>query len=263
MSRVVKLGQVQSPEPSAGIIGLWPCYQDSADTLVRDQSGLEQNLSFGAGLTAGEAWATANTFSSVETTADDCGILTLADFDYDFNAGDNLLMAFRVSAAAPGATRTLIGNGYNSTSAQGLRLIIKATGVMAPWLYQSTGDKFLSDTASAVADGTAKHVVFAWYDHNVAAGTAKYMIWINGVRAYATAVAASGLGTCTPVDALRIGGNKTGAAAYQSMAANFAALHIYRAAVSAAPTLEALDRIANRLYRSPLVPLTNREWPAA
>ena len=263
MSRVVKLGQIASPEPSAGIIGLWPCYQDSADTLVRDQSGLEQDIAFGAGLTAGEAWATANTFSSVETTADDCGILSLEDFDYDFNAGDNLLMAFRVSAAAPAATRTMIGQGYNSTSSQGFRLIIKTTGVLAPWLYQSTGDKFLSDTTSAVADSSAKHVVFAWYDHNVAAGTAKYMVWINGVRAYASAVSTSGLGTCTPVDALRIGGNKTGASAYQSMAASFAALHLYRSAASAAPTLEELGAIALRLYRSPLVPLSNSEWPAA
>jgi len=261
MSRVVKLGQIESPAPSTGIIGYWPCFQNSADTLVRDRSGKQQNMTFGAGLTTAEAWATANTFSSVETTADDVAILAAADFDYDFNAGDCLLISGLVYAAAPAAIRTLIGNGYNSTSAQGLRFIVKATGVCAPWLYQSSGDKFLSDSTGALADSTTKHFMFAWYNHNVAAGTASYMIWFNGVRQYATAVAASGLGTMTPVDDLRIGGNKTGAAAYQSMAARFSALQMYRS--SASPTLEELDALALRLTRSPCVPLSASEWPVA
>lgn len=261
MSRVVKLGQIASPEPSTGIIGYWPCFQDSADTLVRDRSGKQQDMTFGAGLSTAEAWATANTFSSVETTADDVAILSAADFDYDFNAGDCLLISGLVYAAAPAATRTLIGNGYNSTSAQGLRFIVKATGVCSPWLYQSSGDKFLSDTTGALADSTTKHFTFAWYNHNVAAGTASYMIWFNGVRQYATAVSTSGLGTMTPVDDLRIGGNKTGVSAYQSMAARFSALQMYRS--SASPTLEELDAIALRLTRSPCVPLSASEWPVA
>lgn len=259
MSRVVKLGQIASPEPSTGIIGFWPCFQDSADTLVRDQSGKQQNMTFGAGLTTAEAWANANVLSTVDTTADDVAILAAADFDYDFNVGDCLLISGLVYAAAPAATRALIGNGYNSTSAQGLRFIVKATGVCAPWLYQSSGDKFLSDTTGALADSTTKHLTFAWYNHNVTAGTASYMIWFNGVRQYATAVAASGLGTMTPVDDLRIGGNKTGAAAYQSMAARFSALQMYRS--SASPTLEELDALALRLTRSPCVPLSASEWP--
>lgn len=261
MSRVVKLGQIESPAPSTGIIGYWPCFQDSADTLVRDRSGKQQNMTFGAGLTTAEAWATANCLSTVETTADDVAILSAADFDYDFNAGDCLLISGLVYAAAPAATRTLIGNGYNSTSAQGLRFIVKATGVCAPWLYQSSGDKFLSDTTGALADSTTKHLTFAWYNHSVAAGTASYMIWFNGVRQYATAVATSGLGTMTPVDDLRIGGNKTGVSAYQSMAARFSALQMYRS--SASPTLEELDAIALRLTRSPCVPLSASEWPVA
>lgn len=261
MSRVVKLGQIESPAPSTGIIGYWPCFQDSADTLVRDRSGKQQNMTFGAGLTTAEAWANANVLSTVETTADDVAILEAADFDYDFNVGDCLLISGLVYAAAPAATRTLIGNGYNSTSAQGLRFIVKATGVCAPWLYQSSGDKFLSDTTGALADSTTKHLTFAWYNHNVTAGTASYMIWFNGVRQYATAVAASGLGTMTPVNDLRIGGNKTGASAYQSMAARFSALQMYRS--SASFTLEELDALALRLTRNPCVPLSASEWPAA
>lgn len=261
MSRVVKLGQVATPSPSTGIIGYWPCFQSSSDTLVYDQSGKQQNMAFGAGLTTAEAWANSNVFSTVETTADDVAILSAADFDYSFNAGDTLLIAGMIYAAAPAATRTLIGNGYNSTSAQGFRFVVKTTGVCAPWLYQSGGDKFLSDTTSALADSSTKHFTFAWYNHNVSAGTASYMIWFNGVRQYASALSTSGLGTMTPVDDLRIGGNKTGASAYQSMAARFSALQMYRAGNSAGITLEQLDAIAIRLSRSPCVPLSASEWP--
>jgi len=260
MSRL-KLGRLQSPSPSAGVIGVWPCFQANTDTVVNDLSGKGRNLTFGAGLTTAEAWATANTFSSVETTADDCAILARADFDWDFNAGDNFLLSCRISAAAPAATRTLFGNGYNSTSAQGLRLIVKSTGVCAPWLYESTGDLFLSDTTGALADGTARHFMFAWYDHDLFAGTARYMIWFNGVRQYAVDAAATGLGTITPVDDFRIGGNKTGAAAFQSMAASLSALQMYRSARSVDLDLEKLDALALRLSRSPATPLTENEWP--
>lgn len=263
MSRIVKLGQIASPVPSLGTIGYWPCFQPSSDTLVYDRSGNQQNMSLGAGLATAEAWANANVLSTVETTADDVAILSAEDFDYDFNAGDNLLIAGLVYAAAPAATRTLIGNGYNSTSAQGLRLIVKSTGVCAPWLYQSSGDKFLSDTAGALADSSTKHFTFAWYNHNVAAGTANYMIWFNGVRQYSSAVSTTGLGTMTPVDALRIGGNKTGASAYQSMAARFSALHMYRSANGADISLDDLDAIALRLTRTPCVPLSASEWPVS
>lgn len=257
------MGRVSTPAPSPGVIGWWPCFQANTDTSVVDVSGKSRNLSFGAGLTTAEAWAAANAFSSVDTTADDCGILARSAFDWDFNAGENFLLSCLINAAAPAATRTLFGNGYNSTSAQGLRFIVKSTGVCAPWFYESTGDLFLADTSGALADSTTKHLMFAWYDHDVASGTARYMIWFNGVRQYAVGVSASGLGTINPVDDFRIGGNKTGASAFQSMAASFSALQMYRSARSVDWDLERLDRLAVRLRRSPATPLTENEWPTA
>ena len=262
MTRLIKSGQIVPTVASyPEVIGFWPCFQANTDTQVIDRSGTGNNLTFGAGLTTGEAWANANTFSTVDSTAQDDAVFpSVASFSYDFNAGENLLIAFRVLAAAPAATRTIIGNGYNSTTAQGLRLIIKSTGVMAPWIYQAGGDKFLSDTPTAVADGTTKHVVFAWFGHDVAAGTASYMIWINGVRAYSTNTATTGLTTMTPVDPLRVGGNKTGAASFQSMTARFSCLHMYRSASDVRLTLERLDDVALRLFRSPSSMLTRSEW---
>lgn len=246
---------------SDAYMAYFPCLQATSDASLLDRSGRGVVGTFAAGLTTSEAWTTlANYLSTLETTTPDDVSIPLAAMTYDWNAGETFVLGCRVLAAAPAATRSLFGNGYNSTSAQGFRIIIKATGVVAPWVYQAGGDKFLSDSTGALADGTAHSYMFAWFDHNVGAGTAKYMQWIDGARAYATETSTTGLSTMTPVDGFRIGGNKTGASAFQSMAAAFRGIHLLRS--TAAWTYETLDNIALRLHRSPLVPLTSSEFPS-
>lgn len=249
---------------SDGYIANFPCLQAASDASLVDRSGRGVVGTFSAGLTPSEAWTTlANSLSTRETTTPDDVTVALADFDYSWAAADSLVIAARVNMAAPSATRTLFGNGFHSTNAPGFRLIIKTTGVVAPWIYQGGGDKFLSDSTMALADGAWHSFMFAWFDHNFAAGTAKYMVWVDGVRGYATETATTGLTTMVPIDPFRIGGNKTGASAYQSSAAAFQGIHLLRSASSKYWTYETLDSIALRLHRSPITPLTAAEFPSA
>lgn len=249
---------------SDGYIANFPCLQATSDASLVDRSGRGVVGTFSAGLTPSEAWTTlGNYLSTLETTTPDDVSIPLAAMTYNWNAGDSFVLACRVRAAAPATTRSLFGNGYHSTNAQGLRIIVKATGIVAPWFYQSTGDKFNSDSSIVLADGATHSYMFALFDHNVSAGTLKYMQWIDGVRAYAVETVATGLGTMTPVDGFRIGGNKTGASTYQSMAASFQGIDILRSAATKLWTYELLDAIAMRKHRAPLSPLTALEFPSA
>lgn len=262
MTKVIKTGVVRTPTPSPGYIAYYPCFQGNTDVQLVDRSGRGINAAFGSDLTTGEAWASANKFSGVDSTNQDYAILSNAYFSYDFNAGDSLVIAARVQMAAPGASRTLFGRGWGA-SAEGWRLTVKNTGVVSPILYHSGGTKFLSDTAVALADNVNHSFMFAWYGHDTVAGTAFYMVWIDGARAYNSAVATSSLGTVTSTEDFRISGNKTGASAYQSTAAKFDGIHILRSAASKAWTLAQLDEIAMRLHRFPHVPLTSSVFPSA
>ena len=259
-----RLGQIKSSVPSEAYIAAFPGFQSATDTTLADVSGNARHALFAGGLTASEAWTTNSTaFSTLDTTVPDDAYIPLASWPYSWNNGDSLVLACRTKITAPGSTRNLFAQGYHSTNSQGFRLIIKATGVVAPWVYQAGGDKFLSDTVPAVADGAYHSFMFAWFDHNVAAGTAKYMIWVDGVRAYASETVTTGLTTMTPVDDFRIGGNKTGASAWQSTAAAFQGIHMLRSASSKLWTYAALDDVALRLHRNPIRPLTATEFPAS
>lgn len=263
MTRILRLGGVISPSYSPGYIAHYPCFQDSADTVLTDRSGNARHATFGAGLTTGEAWGTANTFSGTDTAAEDYAKLAQGDFTYNYSAGDSLVIAARITMAAPGASRTLFANGWSNSAAQGLRLYIKNTGVLSPLLYHSGGDKFLSDSTFTLADNARHTFMFAWFDHNTVAGTAKYMCWMDGARGYGSETATSALGTVTPAMGLNISGNKTGASSYQGSAAHLDSIHVLRSAASKVWTYAALDEIAMRLHRSPTVPLSPSEFPAA
>lgn len=262
MSQSAKNGVIISPKYSPAYIAHYPCWQATTDTTLKDKSGNGRDATFGAGLTAGEAWGTANKFSGVDVATEDFARLAQASFPYDYSAGDSLIIAARINMAAPSASRTLFANGYNNGTAQGFRLYAKNTGVLAPMLYQTGGDKFLSDTTPVIADGADHTMMFAWFSHDPVAGTAKYMAWIDGVRAYSGETAATGLTTIAPVMGLNISGNNTGAAAYQGTAAHMDNIHILRTAAVKVWSYETLDKVATRLHRSIAVPLNALEFPA-
>lgn len=263
MNPHVRLGMVRSPLVSGGVIGVWPMMQDSADTSVLDVSGRGRHLALGGGLTTAEAWATAAWLSTVNASTDDTVPIPLAQWsDYSFNVGDSLLIALRFKAAAPASTETWLGQGYG-TSNHGWRFVVKSTGVVAPWLDHAGGTKFLGDTTGVAADSAEHSLMFAWWNHDVRAATAKYMFWVDGARAYSAVQGATSLPTSIdPVDDLRIGGRKTGASSYDAMAAQFRGLHIYRAAANVPFSASEFDAIASRLWRSPFVPLSRSELRA-
>lgn len=263
MSQSAKTGVVISPKYSPAYIAHFPCWQAASDTSLKDKSGNGRDASFGAGLTSGEAWGTANKFTGVDAATEDYAKLAQADFLYDFSVGDSFVIAARITMATPAASRTLFANGYNNSSAQGFRLYIKSTGVLAPLIYQQGGDKFLSDTAPVLADGADHTMMFAWFSHNIGAGTAKYMVWVDGARGYSTETGTTGLTQITPSIGLNISGNMTGASAHQGSAARMDNIHILRTPVTKLWTYESLDKVAMRLHRSISVPLNAIEFPSA
>lgn len=242
----------------------WFPAQETNAASMPDRSGKGLFALFNAGLTPTEAWTTdAGWFSALETTSQDDAYIDVSNWSYSFNDADSLFISWKMKMAVPAASRSIFSQGYSSADSQGIRLYVKNTGVLAPLIYQTGGDKFLSDTASVVADGTEKTVAFAMFDHNRTTAIAKYMVWINGERAYNTEVTATALTAVTPVANMRIGGAQTGAASFQSAAVSLRDIHILRTPNAKSWTYLQMDAIARRLHRTPFVPLTEAEFPSA
>jgi hypothetical protein len=264
MSRRVRIGQVVTPEVTPGVIAFFPATQATTSTNVLDASGLGRHGVFGSGLSAAEAATVVGALTTNATTLqDDVLFPSVAAFDYSYDAGDSLLFSCRLKMSAPAANESIFSQAWG-TSAPGWDFTIKtATNVLSPRLYHAGGTKFLSDTSIAVVDAAEHTLTYVWFNHDVAAGTADYMAWLDGERAYSTNVTATSCPTtAVPVEIMRIGGKKTGASAYDSAAAQFRAIHFYRCANSVSLNLTMLDDLAMRLHRTPFLPLSPSEWAA-
>lgn len=245
---------------AAGYIGWYPGLQASSDTVLSDRSGNGKHAAFGAGLTTVEAWATASCFSTVDSTAQDDAIIAIGDFNYSYNAGEDLIVAFGLNAAAPAGTETLMSSGSNSTI-EGLRLIAQTSGKVGAQFGHSGGTKNLSDSNDVVLDSTWHSLLFAHWGHNVAAGTSTYAWWNNGANAMVTGLgvgATSMPSAVNPIRGWRIGGIESGVGTYNSMTAKYRDIHILRFAAGTL-TEAKLNAIALRLHRMPFTPLTAAE----
>ncbi len=277
MSNILRVGQLVNPTQtnggiSTGCIACFPCHQATTDTVLADISGNGNNGSAGVALVAATAFASPQGLTTAEAASTDTTErLAQAAFTYNYNNGDTLLIATRVKlTAVPAASKPLWAQGGNNSTAQGWSLRVKSTGVV---FYQLDGpaasyNSFDTDTAGPASDGKIdtnwRNVLFAFWNHNVGAGTASYGIWIDGAGAYLTSPkSATGLpATITPAEAFRIGQYyRASGPTTASIGGLHSYVHIYRAPNAVVQSLTKMDSLAKRIYRCPSVPLNAVEWP--
>lgn len=281
MSNVLKFGpRITRTQANGGIttgaMAIYPCHHSTADPVLVDASGNENNGLAGAAFSAPTAFASAAGILTADAASTDT-TQRLTSFPYSFNAGDSLLVANRINitTALPASSKPIWSQGGNNSTAQGLGLRLKSTGVLF-WQIDGPSSTFnSSDTDASGPAGDGKltatvwhHIVLGWWGHVIgsgANGTAYYGIWINGKFAYAvgTAKTASSLpSSVTPAEAMRIGQYyRTSGPTTLSIGATQSSYHFYRAPQASARTFAQMDAIAKRLYRDPETPLSLAEWP--
>lgn len=132
-----------------------PCLQTRADTIVRDASGRNNNLTFGANLTEAIAWATAGQLTTPATSNNSSAALANATMDAEFmmSRGDILLIHLDHDVTITSGTQGWLGNSsaFSATNS-GFRLRGElATTYCSLGLHSTTQDKYL--TMGSVCDG--------------------------------------------------------------------------------------------------------------
>lgn len=229
MSRVIKLGQIQARTPSSAYRFLGLAANTTTDSAWTDQSGGGRNVSLGANLAAATAWATigfnaTTEQSSAATTKPFFQFPSTAAFDWDWLAGDSLLIFIKGQFTTPAATSYMLGNSGT---------VVSKPGIRARAFVTHKADIQLCDVAGAVTTVTAttgtplsaapsSDTSIAWA-LNAATRTAS--IYVNGaVDVSGYAVPASDFRTST--DLLGIGGAPEASANYKATAAKFREVHV-------------------------------------
>lgn len=178
MSRVIKLGQVKTPTPSPGYIGYYPCLQANTDTVLTDRSGKGNHATFGADLTTGEAWVTANRFSvPLEGSGTQNNAANLAiGSGFAWNpATESFILATRFQAATTASNGQIFGT-TNATPNLGFKLEVQVSGALRLNRYTSGAQIVVNTTAEIVADGTPHGLAMVWD-----AVTQRMYLYVDGV----------------------------------------------------------------------------------
>lgn len=245
------------------------CHQANTDTAITDISGSALgSTAAGAGFVPATHFAGTDGVITPDASAstDYAQRVPAANFTYDFNSGDTILLAGRMKLTAgyPAATKPILAQGGNNIAAQGLRFSMNASGgLLMVWDGPST-QLFGAATDTLAPSSGWFSWMFASWNHVPAAGTMSYGIWINGASAYTTyPKIGSGLtATMTPAESLRIGAyHRASGPVDNSIGATHASIHGYRAPAAVAQTTAKMDALARRLYRDPESQLSLSEWP--
>lgn len=277
MSNSLKIGSIITPTRanggiSLGCIACYPCHQATTDTTLEDISGNGNTGAAGVALVPATAFASPQGITTAEAASTDTTMRLLQpSFTHDYNSGETLLIATRVKLTAlPAATKPLLAQGGNNTSAQGFALNVANSGTLGYRLDGPASQIFGSQTEAAgpASDGKIdtnwRSVMFAFWNHNVAAGTASYAIFIDGEHAYLAGpkTASSLPASISPAEAFRIGQYYRAAGpTTASIGGLHSYVHLYRAPNAVSNSLAKMEALAKRLFRIPSVPLTAAEWP--
>lgn len=165
--------------PSDAYVGFWPGCQDTTDgrAVIVDKSGNDNDLLLGAQATYAAVTGAAGYASIVGAAAtSDKSLATSGVLPWDMFAGQSLILAFVIKAAAPGATATVFNARGASGDVKGVAVVVDTNG--KPFIYiRDTATTFATNLpADIVCDGTA-HVIVVAID-----GTGKMAYgWKNGV----------------------------------------------------------------------------------
>lgn len=164
--------------PSPSYVGFWPGCQDAADgrTTIVDKSGKGNDLLLGAQATYSAVTGSAGYASIVGAAAtSDKSLATAGVLPWDMYAGQSLILAFVVKAAAPGSTATLFNARGASGDVKGIAVVVDLNG--KPTIYvRDTGTTFATNLPTNVICDGAEHVIIVAID-----GTSKIAYgWVDG-----------------------------------------------------------------------------------
>lgn len=260
---------------STGAIAIYPCFHSNTESSLTDISGNNNHGAPGVAFSAATQFATPTGLTNTDGASTDTTMrIPLANWTYNYNAGDNLLVAGMLKMASlPSSSKPIWAQGGNNSTAQGPSLKISSGGVLF-WQLDNAGASIFA--ANTDAGGPANngvlttavwhHVMFAMWNHNVSAGTATFGIWLNGARGFSVAdKSLSSLpASIAPVEAVRIGQYyRTSGPTTLSFGATQNSYHFYRSPNSVIWTQTQMDGLAKRLHRSPVKPLSAAEWRMA
>lgn len=165
--------------PSDAYVGFWPGCQDTTDgrAAIVDKSGNDNELLLGAQATYAAVTGTAGYVSIVGAAAtSDKSLATSGVLQWDMFAGQSLILAFVIKAAAPGATATVFNARGSSGDVKGVAVVVDLNG--KPIIY-------IRDTAATFATNVPTDIICDGTDHVIVVaidGTGKRAYgWNDGV----------------------------------------------------------------------------------
>ena len=271
MSNQTKIAARRAFARATGVVALYPCFQSVAEgTNLIDRSGAGNGAAFGANLSAANAWANANrltTADNVSGTVAGSPYLAGASLNWAL-ATESLLVSGIVNiAAAPAATRHILGNG-SSTSVRGFTVRYAVTTGLASIIAHGASSLF-GTAGTNIATGADIHIAMA-----IDAPNQRAYLFVNGAfDATANGVASYVAGT--------------GGLSYAAEAANMTAACLanpfmlsgqaHTGTISLTPTAQSygwqvakrtgalpsnIENVVKRLARHPVQMLSSTEWPA-
>lgn len=265
MNHKIIIGKMQQANPSSGYVGLYSGFQSNTDTSVVDQSGNSNSLVFGSGistLTTGEAWGTANAFSTVysgSASSAKCAFLPPSVVNQiDFSLGDGLLVLLSVIPATPAASTGFISQGASTTDT-GPRCSITTGNVLKPSFY-TEAEQLVFNDPPALTPGVTNRVLLYW--KGLESGRLGFAGSVNETFAYAGISLRTATGACgntMRVSPLTVGGTKWAPSNYSAVSAAFSAMHIVKIPADRQLSFAQVQRIAARYKQSPLVPFSDSE----
>lgn len=270
MSNQLRLPACRSFVRAPGVIAHYPCFQGTPNLALIDRSGAGNNAAFGANLLSSAAWATAGrvtTADNVSGTNAGAPFLAGAVLNWDLLT-ESLIVAGVVNiAAAPAATRHILGNG-SSTTIRGFAVRYNVTTGLASILAHGAATLF-GTAGGNIATGADVHIAIA-----IDAPTRRAYLYTGGVfdaTANGTTEYASGVGgldfsaqeanmraACLTNSFVFSGQPHSGTQHLTPTATSWG----WQIAKRTGALPAKVDNVVRRMARTPLQVLTASEWPA-
>jgi len=238
---------------------------DHINTAVKwfDRSGMGNDATFQATITAAAAWANAG-YCTIPDPVGTTALMAIPALNFDYAAGESLFIFWRGLATPEGTDYPVMGDsGQNSaTFAKGVALICKTTGKMHLRLYDAAGTATAGgDTTTTVFSATVENSFAVMVD-----GVSRtYCYWANGVREAAFASNFLSFGGGVAIDTVagrtfKLGGSDIVTASTQwGVLQKVRQLHILRRAAGLG-TPAGIDAMVMNLHKDPTRLVTAAEW---
>jgi hypothetical protein len=228
-----------------------------------DRSGMGNDASFQASITAAAAWANPG-YCTIPDPVGTTALMALPALNFNYAGGEALFIFWRGLATPEAADYPIMGDSgqNNSTYDNGVALICKTTGKMHIRAYDAAGTAYAGgDTSTTVFSATVENSFAVLLD----GVTRTYCYWANGVREPAFASNFLSFNSGNSVDTVsgrtfKLGGSDLVTAATQwGVLQKISQLHILRRAAGLGIPA-GIDAMVLNLHRNPQRLVTAAEW---